>query len=45
MEEASPKILGQFKGEQKCTGKVTFSQFAREVFTPAYKKAVQSAAA
>ncbi len=44
MEEASPKILGQFQGEQKRTGKVTFSQFAREVFAPAYKNAVQSAA-
>jgi len=44
MEEAYPKIQGQFKGEQKRTGKVTFSQFAREVFAPAYKKAVQSAA-
>jgi NAD(P)H dehydrogenase (quinone) len=44
MEEAAPKILGQFKGEQKRTGKVTFPQFAREVFAPAYKKAVQSAA-
>lgn len=44
MEEAAPKILGQFQGEQKRTGKVTFAQFAREVFAPAYKKAVQSAA-
>ena len=44
MEEASPKILGQFKGEQKRTGKVTFSQFAREVFAPRYNKAAQSAA-
>src|SRR6185312_12687163 len=44
MEEAAPKILGQFRGEQKRTGKITFSQFAREVFAPAYKKAVQSAA-
>ena len=43
MEEAIPKIQ-QFKGEQKRTGKVTFSQFARDVFAPAYKKAVQSAA-
>jgi uncharacterized protein YbjT (DUF2867 family) len=43
MEEAIPKIQ-QFKGEQKRTGKVTFSQFAREVFAPAYKRAVQSAA-
>lgn len=44
MEEAIPKILGELKGDQKRTGKVTFSQFAREVFAPAYKKAVQSAA-
>ena len=43
MEEAIPKIQ-QFKGEQKRTGKVTFLQFAREVFAPAYKRAVQSAA-
>ena len=44
MEEAAPKILGQFKGEQKRTGKVTFQQFAREVFAPVYNKAVQAAA-
>ncbi|HVO60077.1 MAG TPA: NmrA family NAD(P)-binding protein [Terriglobales bacterium] len=44
MEEAAPKILGEFKGDQKRTGKVTFPQFAREVFAPAYKKAVQAAA-
>ena len=44
MEEAAPRIVGQFKGDQKRTGKITFSQFAREVFTPAYKNAVQSAA-
>ncbi len=44
MEEAVPKIMGQFKGEQKRTGKVTFSQFAREVFAPAFKKASQTAA-
>jgi hypothetical protein len=44
MEEAAPQILAQFKGEQKRTGKVTFPQFAREVFAPIYKKAVQSAA-
>ncbi|MGB7554956.1 MAG: NmrA family NAD(P)-binding protein [Candidatus Korobacteraceae bacterium] len=43
MEEAISKIQ-QFKGDQKRTGKVTFSQFAREVFAPAYKRAVQSAA-
>ncbi len=43
MEEAYPKIQ-QFKGDQKRTGKVTFSQFAREVFAPGYKRAVQSAA-
>jgi uncharacterized protein YbjT (DUF2867 family) len=44
MEGAYPKIQSQFKGEQKRIGKVTFSQFAREVFAPGYKKAVQSAA-
>ena len=44
MEEAYPRIQGPFKGEQKRTGKVTFSQFARDVFAPAYKNAVQSAA-
>jgi hypothetical protein len=44
MEEAAPRILRQFQGEQKRTGKVTFSQFAREVFAPAYSKAVESAA-
>lgn len=45
MEEASPRILGQFKGDQKRTGKTTFAQFARDVFAPGYKKAVQAAAA
>ncbi len=44
MEEAYPRIQGPLEGEQKRTGKVTFSQFAREVFAPAYKNAVQSAA-
>jgi hypothetical protein len=44
MEEAFPKIQGQFQGEQKRIGKVTFSQFAREVFAPAYQHAVQAAA-
>jgi uncharacterized protein YbjT (DUF2867 family) len=44
MEHAAPRILGQFRGEQKRTGKVTFSQFAREVFAPAYKQSVQLAA-
>ncbi len=44
MEEAYPKIQGKFKGEQIRTGKVTFSQFAREVFASEYRKAVQSAA-
>ena len=44
MEEAYPKIQGQLKGDQKRTGKVTFSQFAREVFAPGYQNAVQSAA-
>ena len=44
MEEAYPRIQGPFQGEQKRTGKVTFAQFAREVFAPAYKRAAQSAA-
>lgn len=44
MEEAYPRIQGHFKGEQRLTGKVTFSQFARDVFAPGYKKAVQAAA-
>ena len=44
MESAAPKILGEFRGEQKRTGKITFAQFAREVFAPAYKKAAQIAA-
>ncbi|WP_187148875.1 NmrA family NAD(P)-binding protein [Candidatus Korobacter versatilis] len=43
MEEAYPKIQ-QLKGEQKRTGKVTFQQFARDVFAPGFKRAVQSAA-
>ena len=45
MEESYPRIQGHFKGEQKRTGKVTLSQFTREVFEPAYRKAVQFAAA
>lgn len=44
MEEAYPKIQGHLKGDQKRTGKVTFPQFARDVFAPGYKKATQSAA-
>ena len=44
MEEAYPRIQGPLKGDQKRTGKVTFEQFAREVFAPAYKRAAQSAA-
>ena len=44
MEEAYPEIQGHLKGEQKRTGKTTFPQFAREVFAPAYKKAVAAAA-
>jgi len=44
MEESYPKIQGQLKGDQKRTGKVTFAHFAREVFAPAYKSAVKSAA-
>ena len=44
MEEAFPEIQGQFKGDQKRIGKVTFSQFARDVFAPAYREAARSAA-
>jgi uncharacterized protein YbjT (DUF2867 family) len=44
MEEAFPKIQGQFKGDQKRIGKVTFQQFARDVFAPGYKRAAQAAA-
>ncbi len=44
MEEAYPEIQGKFNGEQIRTGKVTFLQFAREVFASEYRKAVQSAA-
>ena len=44
MEEAFPKIQGQFKGDQKRIGKVTFAQFAREVFAPGYRRAAQAAA-
>ncbi len=44
MEEAYTRIQGPFQGEQKRTGKVTFAQFAREVFAPAYRRAAQSAA-
>ena len=44
MEESYPKIQGQFKGDHQRTGKVTFSQFAREVFAPAYQQAAKSAA-
>ena len=44
MEEASPKILGQHKGEQKRSGRITFAQFAREVFAPEYNKAARVAA-
>jgi hypothetical protein len=44
MEEAFPKIQGQFKGDQKRIGKVTFQQFARDVFAPGYERAAQAAA-
>ena len=44
MEEAYQEIQGHFKGDQKRTGKVTFPQFARDVFAPGYKKAAKSAA-
>ena len=44
MEEAYQEIQGHFKGDQKRTGKVTFPQFARDVFALGYKKAAKSAA-
>ncbi len=34
----------EFLGEQKLTGKITFAQFARDVFLPNYRKASASAA-
>ena len=50
MEQAFPGIQGQYKGDQykgdqERTGKITFTQFAREVFAPAYKQAAQTVAA
>ena len=44
MEAAAPRIMNVFRGNEKRTGKVTYPQFAREVFLPAYKKAAASAA-
>jgi uncharacterized protein YbjT (DUF2867 family) len=44
MEEAYRKIQGQFKGDQKRIGKIEFSQFAREVFAPGYRKGLQASA-
>jgi uncharacterized protein YbjT (DUF2867 family) len=44
MEAAAPNIMNKFYGEEKRTGKITYRQFAREVFLPAYKRAIESAA-
>ena len=44
MEAASPNIMGKFLGDEKRTGKITYRQFARDVFAPAYKKAIETAA-
>lgn len=44
MEAAAPRIMNVFRGNDKRTGKVTYPQFAREVFLPAYRKAAASAA-
>lgn len=46
MEQALENGLShQFHGEQKITGKVTYEQFAREVFLPAYRQATKLAKA
>jgi uncharacterized protein YbjT (DUF2867 family) len=44
MEAASPNIMGKYLGDEKRVGKITYRQFARDVFAPAYKKAIESAA-
>lgn len=44
MEAAAPQIMNVFRGDEKRVGKITYSQFAREVFLPAYRKAAASAA-
>jgi uncharacterized protein YbjT (DUF2867 family) len=45
MQHAFAKgMTHEFLGEQKLTGKMTFTQFAREVFLPIYRKASASAA-
>jgi uncharacterized protein YbjT (DUF2867 family) len=45
MQHAFAKgVPHEFLGEQKLTGKMTFAQFAREVFLPAYRHASASAA-
>lgn len=44
MEAAAPQIMNVFRGEEKRVGKITYPQFAREVFLPAYRKAAASAA-
>jgi uncharacterized protein YbjT (DUF2867 family) len=44
MEAAAPQIMNVFRGDEKRVGKITYPQFAREVFLPAYRKAAASAA-
>jgi uncharacterized protein YbjT (DUF2867 family) len=44
MEAAAPNILHSFHGDEKRTGKITYQEFVREAFLPAYKQAAASAA-
>lgn len=44
MEAAAPRIMNVFRGNEKRVGKITYPQFARDVFLPAYKKAAAMAA-
>jgi uncharacterized protein YbjT (DUF2867 family) len=42
--QAARGLPHEFLGDEKRTGEITYSQFVREVFLPAYKKASESAA-
>ena len=44
MEAAIPTIQAQVKGGQTRIGKVTYQQFARMVFAPGYKRALEAVA-
>ncbi len=44
MEDAMPNIANEFRGDEKRLGRITFRQFAHDVFVPAYKHAAKSAA-